>query len=509
MSCVTDKSEPECVNYTDCPHGFECIDGFCIDEGVNKPDEDKQTVDNNQPVDNNVTPDEKKDEEIEDVQDDNDDVDEVDEETEDVQDEEGDVDQVAEDTQDEEDDVDTVSDDSDQSEQSDEESDTSDESEVSDETADDETPDDYVPSCGNGIVDTGEDCDDGKNDNGDGCDLDCDIETGFKCSGAPSVCAQVIYNEVNLLTESATDIPVCSYIKVVFSQAMNDTSASTKVFLEKSGTKIALKKIKASGDFKEYTYYPAFNSGTIIDVDENYNLVVGQDIETSSGDKTSSDMSWSFSASTNDLYFETFEKNYSPWEMEAVWEIGTPNYPYDSISYPADRAITIGYDGSANTLGTIMDGFYNASVNGEEAKPLHPVYIPYSGASMSFYAHIDTEKGAIDWYDGVSVVIYECTAAGCFDNPGTSISVLENSDSSSSMTISGFTDLIGDYYVTSTSNHHIGLRGKEENDNTYQQFTVHFPSYFAGKWIFPVFKFYSDSLYQHPGIYVDNISIGY
>ena len=42
--------------------------------------------------------------------------------------------------------------------------------------------------CGNGIVEGGEDCDDGNTSSGDGCSLTCTIESGYFCSGSPSVC---------------------------------------------------------------------------------------------------------------------------------------------------------------------------------------------------------------------------------------------------------------------------------------------------------------------------------
>ena len=44
-------------------------------------------------------------------------------------------------------------------------------------------------NCGNGIVDPGEQCDDGNNVNGDGCDAFCHIEPCYVCSGQPSTCA--------------------------------------------------------------------------------------------------------------------------------------------------------------------------------------------------------------------------------------------------------------------------------------------------------------------------------
>ncbi|APR75570.1 Multiple EGF-like-domain protein 3 precursor [Minicystis rosea] len=45
------------------------------------------------------------------------------------------------------------------------------------------------PSCGDGKVDATETCDDGNATEGDGCSKGCVIESGFTCSGEPSVCA--------------------------------------------------------------------------------------------------------------------------------------------------------------------------------------------------------------------------------------------------------------------------------------------------------------------------------
>jgi cysteine-rich repeat protein len=46
---------------------------------------------------------------------------------------------------------------------------------------------DYV-CCGNGVIDLGEECDDGNRDSGDGCDSTCHVEAYYVCSGEPSVC---------------------------------------------------------------------------------------------------------------------------------------------------------------------------------------------------------------------------------------------------------------------------------------------------------------------------------
>ncbi len=43
--------------------------------------------------------------------------------------------------------------------------------------------------CGNGILDPEEACDDGNRVNGDGCSSDCRVESGYACTGEPSICA--------------------------------------------------------------------------------------------------------------------------------------------------------------------------------------------------------------------------------------------------------------------------------------------------------------------------------
>ena len=48
-----------------------------------------------------------------------------------------------------------------------------------------------IAICGDGVVDPGEGCDDHNNVNGDGCSATCGIESGYACSGSPSVCTTV------------------------------------------------------------------------------------------------------------------------------------------------------------------------------------------------------------------------------------------------------------------------------------------------------------------------------
>jgi CSLREA domain-containing protein len=48
-----------------------------------------------------------------------------------------------------------------------------------------------TPVCGNGIVESGEECDDGNAIANDGC-TNCRIDSGFSCTGSPSTCAQTV-----------------------------------------------------------------------------------------------------------------------------------------------------------------------------------------------------------------------------------------------------------------------------------------------------------------------------
>ena len=52
----------------------------------------------------------------------------------------------------------------------------------------------YDDRCGDGVISLREDCDDGNNQNGDGCSASCGIEPGYGCTGQPSTCAQTCGN---------------------------------------------------------------------------------------------------------------------------------------------------------------------------------------------------------------------------------------------------------------------------------------------------------------------------
>jgi cysteine-rich repeat protein len=51
-------------------------------------------------------------------------------------------------------------------------------------------PGGWFPTCGDGLIEGGERCDDGGTTPGDGCDASCQIEDGWICAGEPSVCTE-------------------------------------------------------------------------------------------------------------------------------------------------------------------------------------------------------------------------------------------------------------------------------------------------------------------------------
>ncbi len=62
-----------------------------------------------------------------------------------------------------------------------------------------------VALCGNGILDPGEDCDDGNSLDGDGCSATCSIESGWSCSGQPSSCTPICGDGLVLGGEECDD----------------------------------------------------------------------------------------------------------------------------------------------------------------------------------------------------------------------------------------------------------------------------------------------------------------
>ncbi len=59
--------------------------------------------------------------------------------------------------------------------------------------------------CGDGVVNGGEQCDDGNLTNGDGCSITCTVQAGFSCVGSPSVCNTICGDGLVAGAESCDD----------------------------------------------------------------------------------------------------------------------------------------------------------------------------------------------------------------------------------------------------------------------------------------------------------------
>ncbi|MBL8604517.1 MAG: hypothetical protein JNK72_21500 [Myxococcales bacterium] len=60
-------------------------------------------------------------------------------------------------------------------------------------------------NCGNARIDTGELCDDGNRNSGDGCSPNCNIEPGFRCGSAGSACTTVCGDNIRTQREVCDD----------------------------------------------------------------------------------------------------------------------------------------------------------------------------------------------------------------------------------------------------------------------------------------------------------------
>jgi cysteine-rich repeat protein len=61
------------------------------------------------------------------------------------------------------------------------------------------------PECGNGLIETGELCDDGNTSSTDGCSNICEVETGYSCTGTPSVCGGICGDSIVAGFEACDD----------------------------------------------------------------------------------------------------------------------------------------------------------------------------------------------------------------------------------------------------------------------------------------------------------------
>jgi cysteine-rich repeat protein len=61
------------------------------------------------------------------------------------------------------------------------------------------------PVCGDGNKDGSEGCDDGDTTGGDGCSVTCTVESGWQCTGSPSVCTPICGNGIVTSPEACDD----------------------------------------------------------------------------------------------------------------------------------------------------------------------------------------------------------------------------------------------------------------------------------------------------------------
>ena len=63
----------------------------------------------------------------------------------------------------------------------------------------------FADLCGNGIIESGETCDDDNATPGDGCNASCAVEVGFLCSGEPSSCSEICGDGLVVGSETCDD----------------------------------------------------------------------------------------------------------------------------------------------------------------------------------------------------------------------------------------------------------------------------------------------------------------
>jgi cysteine-rich repeat protein len=62
-----------------------------------------------------------------------------------------------------------------------------------------------APNCGDGILVGAEVCDDSDMTSGDGCSMNCEVETGYACTGTPSTCKTVCGDGLKVGSEACDD----------------------------------------------------------------------------------------------------------------------------------------------------------------------------------------------------------------------------------------------------------------------------------------------------------------
>jgi len=106
------------------------------------------------------------------------------------------------------------------------------------------------PVCGDGIINGNDICDDGNTANGDGCSNACVIESGWTCSGQPSVCKTI---NPTLSSSCGIDIALIidnsgSISDTELTQMKNAFKAFVDAFLPYTPTQMVLVKFNTNGD---------------------------------------------------------------------------------------------------------------------------------------------------------------------------------------------------------------------------------------------------------------------
>ena len=153
-------------------------------------------------------------------------------------------------------------------------------------------------TCGDGVIDDGEDCDDENTVAGDGCEDDCSVTPGWECSGAPSTCVApnlvaVITNVENTGANITVQYRVWNYggltsgpfdvgiWPAMMNLDMPPTMGAMPPIVEANipsldpGESIDLQEItpSANGDLVAYVLLDPSND--VVETDENDNIALG------------------------------------------------------------------------------------------------------------------------------------------------------------------------------------------------------------------------------------------
>jgi MYXO-CTERM domain-containing protein len=102
-------------------------------------------------------------------------------------------------------------------------------------------------TCGNGVIEGAEECDDGAAADGDGCSAQCVVEDRFTCVGQPSACADVTDPVVTIDSPGAD--PIATADPVIEGTSEPDSEV-TVTFVDAAGaTRMVMATADASGDW--------------------------------------------------------------------------------------------------------------------------------------------------------------------------------------------------------------------------------------------------------------------